>query len=165
MVAFRLELEPLARSLQEELKQSKPFVSLEVEAYVSLMRTYAVLSQPLNDLFKNFGITQTVYNLMRIIRGGPEEGVPCALIADRLVTRVPDVTRLVDRAVEAGLVERNRPESDRRVVLLTLTAKGKDLLIEMQEPLLQAHHAQMKGLNQDELANLVDSLARLRAGE
>jgi DNA-binding MarR family transcriptional regulator len=138
---------------------------VEVEAYVSLMRTYAILSQPLNDLFKEFGITQTLYNLMRIIRGGPEEGVPCSIISDRLVTRVPDVTRLVDRAVEAGLVERNRPESDRRVVLLSLTPKGTALLNEMQEPLLQAHHAQMKGLNKTELRTLIDLLARLRAGE
>jgi DNA-binding MarR family transcriptional regulator len=155
----------VVKSLQEELKQSKPFVSVEVEAYVSLMRTYAILSQPLNDLFKEFGITQTLYNLMRIIRGGPEEGVPCSIISDRLVTRVPDVTRLVDRAVEAGLVERNRPESDRRVVLLSLTPKGTALLNEMQEPLLQAHHAQMKGLNKTELRTLIDLLARLRAGE
>lgn len=155
----------MAKSLQEELKQSKPFASVEVEAYVSLMRTYAVLSQPLNDLFKDFGITQTIYNLMRIIRGGPEDGVPCAIISDRLVTRVPDVTRLVDRAVEAGLVERNRPESDRRVVLLTLTPKGTDLLNAMQEPLLQAHHVQMKGLNKAELGTLVELLARLRAAE
>lgn len=155
----------MAKSLQEELKQSKPFASLEVEAYISLMRTYTVLSQPLNDLFKEFGITPTLYNLMRIIQGGPEEGVPCAIIADRLVTRVPDVTRLVDRAVEAGLVSRHRPESDRRVVLLTLTPKGMDLLNTMREPLLEAHRAQMKGLTKAELATLVDLLARLRAVE
>lgn len=155
----------MPKSLQEELKQSKPFASVEVEAYVSLMRTYAVLSQPVNDLFKSYGITQTIYNLLRIIRGGPQEGVPCAIIADRLVTRVPDVTRLVDRAVEAGLVERNRPDSDRRVVLLTLTSKGTQLLNDMQEPMLQALHAQIKGLNKDELATLVDLLARLRASE
>jgi DNA-binding MarR family transcriptional regulator len=153
------------KSLQEELKQSKPFASVEVEAYVSLMRTYAVLSQPVNDLFKSFGITQTIYNLMRIIRGGPEEGVPCSIISDRLVTRVPDVTRLVDRAVDAGLVERRRPDTDRRVVLLSLTPRGTQLLDEMQEPMLQAHHAQMKGLSKAELTALVDLLARLRASE
>ncbi len=155
----------MPKSLQEELKQSKPFASLEVEAYISLMRTCAVLSQPLNDLFKSFGITQTIYNLMRIIRGGPVEGVPCSIIADRLVTRVPDVTRLVDRAVEAGLVERNRPDSDRRVVLLSLTDNGFELLEAMQEPLLRAHNEQMKGLNKAELTTLVDLLARLRASE
>jgi len=155
----------MPKSLQEELKQSKPFASVEVEAYVSLMRTYAVLSQPVNDLFKAFGITQTIYNLMRIIRGGPPEGVPCSIIADRLVTRVPDVTRLVDRAVEAGLVARNRPESDRRVVLLSLTPKGTQLLSELQEPLLRAHNAQMQGLSKTELATLVELLARLRSGE
>lgn len=155
----------MPKSLQEELKQSKPFASVEVEAYVSLMRTYAILSQPVNDLFKSFGITQTLYNLMRIIRGGAEDGVPCSIIADRLVTRVPDVTRLVDRAVESGLVVRNRPETDRRVVLLTLTQKGVELLNEIQGPLLQAHHAQMKGLSKAELSTLVDLLARLRANE
>jgi DNA-binding MarR family transcriptional regulator len=91
--------------------------------------------------------------------------VPCSIIADRLVTRVPDVTRLVDRAVEAGLVERNRPESDRRVVLLSLTPKGAQMLSDLHEPLLQAHNGQMQGLSKAELTTLVDLLARLRASE
>jgi DNA-binding MarR family transcriptional regulator len=138
----------MPKSLQEELKQARPFASVEVEAYVSLMRTYAVLSQPVNDLFKSFGITQTIYNLMRIIRGGPAEGVPCSIIADRLVTRVPDVTRLVDRAVEASL-----------------TPKGAQMLSDLHEPLLQAHNGQMQGLSKAELTTLVDLLARLRASE
>ena len=114
----------MAKSLQDEIKQSKSFTSLEVEAYLNIVRTEATLSQTVNDRFKDYGITQTLYNLIRIIRGGPSEGVPCSNISERLVTRVPDVTRLVDRAVKLNLVMRNRPESDRRIVLLTLTKEG-----------------------------------------
>lgn len=151
-------------SLQEELKQSIPFASPEIEAYISLIRTLALLSQPVNDLLKDHGITQTLYNLMRIIRGGPAEGVPCSIISERLVTRVPDVTRLVDRAVEAGLVVRNRPETDRRVVLLTLTDQGHALLAALQAPLEQLHQRQMGVLSKAELETLIALLARLRVG-
>lgn len=154
----------MTQSLQEELKQSVPFASPEIEAYVSLMRTLGLLAQPVNDLFKDHGLTQTLYNLMRIIRGGPEEGVPCSIISERLVTRVPDVTRLVDRAVEAGLVVRNRPETDRRVVLLTLTDQGRALLAALQAPLEQLHQRQMGVLSRAELDTLITLLARLRAG-
>ena len=152
----------MSTSLQEELKQSKPFASLEVEAYISLVRTEAILSQRVNALFKAHGITQTLYNLMRIIRGGPEEGVPCATVGERLITRVPDVTRLVDRAVDQGLVTRNRPESDRRVVLLRLTERGDTLLETLRQPLVDLHGEQLGRLPENDLKTLIDLLARLR---
>lgn len=153
----------MPKTLQEELNMSRPFASLEVEAYISLVRTEALLSQRVHALFKQHGITQTLYNLMRIIRGGPEEGVPCSAIAERLITRVPDVTRLVDRAVKLGLVTRKRPENDRRVVLLRLTKKGYALLERLNDPLATLHGEQLGCLSKRELKALVDLLARLRA--
>lgn len=152
----------MPKSLQEELKQSKPFASPEVEAYISLVRTEAVLSRRVTALFKQHGITQTIYNVLRIIRGGPEAGVPCSIIADRLITRVPDVTRLVDRAVSLGLVTRTRPEDDRRVVLLGLTKRGHEMLEALQDPLIALHREQLGVLKRDELNQLIDLLARLR---
>ena len=154
----------MPKSLQDEIKQTKPFTSLEVEAYLNVVRTEATLTQSVNDLFKIHGITHTLYNLMRIIRGGPQEGVPCANISERLVTRVPDVTRLVDRAVKLNLVTRNRPESDRRVVLLRLTKEGEAKLQTLATPLDKLHRAQMGALSPDELNTLVDLMTRLRAG-
>ncbi len=153
----------MAKTLQEEIKQTKPFTSLEVEAYLNIFRTESALSLEVTALFKSHGITQTLYNLLRIIRGGPEEGVPCSNISERLVARVPDVTRLVDRAVCQELVVRNRPASDRRVVLLTLTPKGLALLDTMAEPLDTLHRQQMAALSEDELHNLIAILTKLRA--
>ena len=152
----------MPKSLQEELKQSKPFASVEVEAYISLLRTEAMLSQRPAALFKSFGITQSLYNLLRIIRGGPAEGVPCSSIADRLIARVPDVTRLVDRAVGLNLVTRRRPENDRRVVLLSLTERGRALLEELSGPLEAIHQEQMSRLSKEELQRLIELLGRLR---
>lgn len=155
----------MPKSLQDEIKQTKPFTSLEVEAYLNIVRTEATLSQTVNACFKEYGITQTLYNLMRIIRGGPDEGVPCSNIADRLVARVPDVTRLVDRAVNLGLVTRNRPENDRRVVLLSLTPAGLELLDQIAGPLDVLHRKQMGALSEEELRTVIDLMTRLRAVE
>lgn len=155
----------MAKSLQDEIKQTKPFTSLEVEAYLNIMRTEAVLSQAVHACFKEYGVTQTIYNLMRIIRGGPDEGVPCSNIAERLIARVPDVTRLVDRAVNLGLVTRHRPDNDRRVVLLSLTPAGRELLEKIARPLDAIHRQQMGTLSEDELRTVVDLMTRLRAVE
>lgn len=152
----------MPKSLQDEIKQTKPFTSLEVEAYLNIVRTEAHLSHGVIALFKEHGITQSIYNLLRIIRGGPQEGVPCSAISGRLVSRVPDVTRLVDRAVALKLVDRKRPENDRRVVLLTLTEAGKSLLDRIAPPLDALHRSQMKALTEKELKTLVDLLTRLR---
>lgn len=152
----------MPKTLQEEIHQTKPFTSLEVEAYLNIVRTEATLTQHVNALFKAHGITQSIYNLLRIIRGGPREGVPCSNIADRLVARVPDVTRLVDRAVKLKLVTRKRPESDRRVVLLRLAPQGEALLEELAPPLDKLHRSQMSGVTHAELKTLIDLLTRLR---
>ena len=153
----------MPKSLEEKLKQSKPFENLEVETFLNILRTHSLLADGANALFREFGITLVLYNLLRIVRGAGDEGIACSEISDRLVTRVPDVTRLVDRLVKSGLVTRHRPEHDRRVVLLNLTRKGARLLMRIEEPMLAYHRERMKHLNKAELKTLIALLTKLRA--
>src|SRR6266478_1928499 len=96
----------MARGLQEELKQNVPFTSREQEAYLSLLRTADALQSRVEAKLKEFGLTGTQYNALRILRGAGEDGIPCSDIAERMITRDPDITRLLDRLQKRGLVER-----------------------------------------------------------
>ena len=113
--------------LQTELKKHSPFESPEQEAFLNLLRTYGILNTPFIQLFKQHGITNTQYNVLRILRAAGGE-LPCQNIAERMVHRVPDITRLIDRLVQAKLVLRRRSRTDRRVVLIRVTESGRMLL-------------------------------------
>ena len=157
----------VARVLGEEIGKRGPFEAPEVEAYLNLVRTSAILSGELARFFKRHGLTEAKYNALRILRGhrdAGERGVPCATIAAELVAPAPDVTRIVDGLVKAGLADRDRGHTDRRVVLVRITAKGLRLLSGMDEPLLALHRAALGHMNRKDLAALSDLLARARAG-
>src|SRR5690554_2208580 len=113
--------------LQRELRKQQPFESLEHEVSLNLMRSEDFLQAPFAELFRQFGISGPQYNVLRILRGHGR-ALPSLEIAAQMVTRVPDITRLVDRLEAAGLVERHRTPEDRRVVLVQITQKGLDLL-------------------------------------
>ena len=98
----------MARGLQAELKQNVPFTSREQEAYLSLLRTADTLQSRVEAKLKEFGLTGTQYNALRILRGAGQEGIPCSEIGERMITRDPDITRLLDRLQKRGLVERSR---------------------------------------------------------
>ncbi|MES2177144.1 MAG: MarR family transcriptional regulator [Gemmatimonadota bacterium] len=149
--------------LRHEIKQSKPFSSLEQEALLSLERTAAVLLHAMAETFKGHGITPTQYNVLRILRGAGPDGLCRNDIRDRLVTQVPDVTRLLDRLEEARLAERERASDDRRVVTTRITAQGLDLLRGLDEPVTQAHHQQFGHMSPDQLRSLIDLLAVARS--
>src|SRR3954447_21417189 len=104
-------------TLQEEIRQRKPFVSTEEEAMLSIARTAAVLDHTAGEMLKKHGLTVTQYNALRILRGAGAEGLCRNEIRDRLIARVPDATRLLDRLEESGLVTRTREGEDRRFVL------------------------------------------------
>src|SRR5215218_10993455 len=104
-----------SRSLQDELKQRKPW-SLEEEAYLNISRTAAVLEHALVQALKPFDITPTQYNVLRILRGAGPDGLCRNEVGERLVRRVPDVTRLLDRMEDGGLIARRRGKDDRRYV-------------------------------------------------
>lgn len=114
--------------LRDELRQTKPFSSLEEEVMLNLLRTADFLQYEIGRLLKRRGLTMPLYNCLRILRGAGAPGLPCSEIGKRLVSRVPDVTRLVDRLEEMGVAERHREDADRRVVRVRLTRKGHDLL-------------------------------------
>lgn len=100
--------------LQAELKQNKPFKAPEEELYLSLLRTADLLTRGVVHLLKDEGLTLTQYNALRILRGAGPEGLPCGEIGQRLVTRDPDITRLLDRLENQGLVTRHRHPQDRQ---------------------------------------------------
>ena len=118
----------MTSSLQEELRQTKPFGSLEQEATLSVERTSAVLRHGVAEALRPFGVTPAQYNVLRILRGAGPNGLCRHEISDRLLTQVPDVTRLLDRMEAAGLVTRERSTEDRRLVATRITEEGRRLL-------------------------------------
>jgi len=154
-------------SLQHELKKQQPFDCPAEEAYLNLIRTAGVLAGPYCALFKSHGLSESTYNVLRILRGAAKServaGLPCLEVAERLVTRVPDITRLVDRLIDAGLAERTRAETDRRVVIVSITPAGLALLSKLDPPLGKLHCQQLDHLSCKELVELNRLLEKARA--
>src|SRR3982750_1704294 len=124
----------MSQTLRDEIRQTRPFDSLEQEALLAVERTAAVLMHRFADALKPHGITPTQYNVLRILRGAGAAGLFRNEIRDRLVAQVPDVTRLLDRMEDAGLVERERGETDRRLVTTRITRQGLQLLKRLDAP-------------------------------
>jgi DNA-binding MarR family transcriptional regulator len=120
--------------IQAELKQAEPFSSLEEEALLSLQRTADQLQWRVSELLKRYGVSSTQYNALRILRGAKEHGRSCGEIAERMVNRDPDITRLIDRLERRGLVQRAREKKDRRVVAARITPAGLELLKKLDPP-------------------------------
>lgn len=118
----------MSPTLQEEIRQSKPFSSIEAEAMLNIARTAAVLMHRMEQKFKPYGITSTQYNVLRIVQGAGRTGISQCAIAQRLVSETPDVPRLLRRTEEAGLIARAVDETDRRVLNVVLTAEGQRML-------------------------------------
>ncbi|MEP6989307.1 MAG: MarR family transcriptional regulator [bacterium] len=150
-------------SLRDEIKQTRPFRSLEQEALLSVERTAAVLLHRLGDTFKPHDITPAQYNVLRILRGAGSEGLSRTDIRDRLVAQVPDVTRLLDRLEQAGYVARERTHIDRRIVTTRITPTGRDLLTRLDEPVAGAHRAQLGHMTRPQLKSLIELLAIARS--
>src|SRR4051812_25255843 len=121
--------------IQEEIKQAMPFESLEEELVVALVRTADQLQRRFSKVMKDYEVSPTQYNALRILRGGGEKGLPCREIGERMISHDPDITRLLDRLVKRGLVERHREESDRRVIRTRITPAGLELLRKMDRPM------------------------------
>jgi DNA-binding MarR family transcriptional regulator len=155
----------MSPSLQQELRQSKPFSSLQQEAYLSVVRTTSMLTDQVEDLLKPHGITGTQFNVLRILRGAGEGGLCRNELRDRMLTRMPDMTRLLDRMEEAGLVTRARERDDRRMVLTRITKRGRELLQELDRPVSELHREQLAGLTDPQLRSLIDLLTKLRESD
>src|SRR5687768_12705450 len=121
--------------LQTEIKQQKPFAGTWEEAYLNLVRTADMLSYESGELLRGYNLTPSSYNVLRILRGAGEDGLPSGEIGNRMLTRMPDITRVVDRLQEMELVERYRPPQDRRVVRARVTKQGLSLLKKLDTPM------------------------------
>jgi DNA-binding MarR family transcriptional regulator len=142
-----------------------PQAALEARVFVSLMRAADALSRGAEALLKPYSLSGTQYNILRILRGAGDKGLACREIGCRLISRDPDITRLLDRMESRGLIARARETKDRRVVTTRITAEGLRLLAELDEPVDEMHRRQLghvpaKQLRQ--LSQLLD-LARDRA--
>jgi DNA-binding MarR family transcriptional regulator len=150
--------------IQREIKQTKPFGTLEEEAYLNVQRTANVLTQPVSELLKRHDLTHTQYNVLRILRGAGEPGLNAGDIGERMITRDPDVTRLLDRLERRGLVERWRCREDRRVVYTRITPAGLDAISPLDEAVLSLHVSQLAHVGHDRLRELIDLLEAARDG-
>ncbi len=149
-------------NLQKEIKQRKPFSSLEQEVVLNIMRTSGALRQSTAEVLKTYDLSGAQYNVLRILRGADDEGLPCSEVGDRLVSRDPDVTRLLDRLEKRGLVERGRSPTDRRVVTAKITHKGIDLANELDVPANSMHASQLGHMKKKALKKLVSLLEQVR---
>ena len=152
-----------APSIQEEIKQSRPFRSRSQEAYVGLLRTADESKRYATKALEAAGITLQQYNVLRILRGAGARGLPTLSVAERMLERTPGVTRLIDRMEKKGLVGRQRCTEDRRRVWCRITAEGLELLAELDGPIAEIDSAPAEVLDDEELSRLIDYLDRLRA--
>lgn len=150
--------------IQDEIKQRKPFSSLEEETALALARTADQVHRPFDDLFKAHGITGTQYNVLRILRGAGPQGIPCSEIAGRMVTRDPDITRLLDRMEKLGLCTRNRDNKDRRVILSRITPQGMELLKQLDRPVGELNKKILGHMGENKLRSLCRLLEAARNG-
>jgi DNA-binding MarR family transcriptional regulator len=153
----------VAGKIQNELQQKKPFRNLGEEAGLNILRTSDVLTQQLMDVLKPYGLSPTQYNVFRILRGAGSEGICCKAIGDRLITRDPDITRLIDRLEKRGLLVRTRVQEDRRYVTVRLTPSGLDMVNELDEPIRKMSQHAMRNLNAAELQTLINLLEQVRS--
>jgi len=151
-------------SLKLEIVQEPPFSSVEEEALLNLMRTSDCLQRAFHLKTRDWGVTSTQYNVLRILRGAQPNGLTCSAIGSRMITAEPDITRLLARLKGLKLIQQRRDRHDRRVVWTQISAAGLNLLREM-DPVIQRIPRELLGhLSGAELAELIRLLELARTG-
>jgi len=156
-----------AGQVPDEINPMPPLTGLTglaQEVFLDIMRTAEVLRKDLEELLKQSGLSSTQYNVLRILRGAGTGGCTCQEIIDRMVNRDPDMTRLLDRLEDRGLVTRARSQADRRVVRSYLTEEGLGMVEALDNPVANLHREQLGHLGEERLRALADSLRVLRQG-
>src|SRR5579864_1865670 len=136
--------------------------SREEAAFLELLRTTDILSRRVSQTLQKEELSGTQYNVLRILRGAPA-GLSCGEIGNRMITRDPDITRLLDRLEKRGLISRSRETKDRRMVMTRITAEGLKLLARLDEPVQQTHREQLGHLGRERLRVLTDLLRDSRS--
>jgi DNA-binding MarR family transcriptional regulator len=148
--------------LGKEIGKTGPFESLEQEVFLNCVRTADWLSHAAVKVLKSARLSPTQYNVLRILRGVGPAGLGCQEIGRRMITREPDLTRLLDRLEKRGMVARKRETDDRRVVRCTITDSGLAILAAMDEPVRDVHINLLAHLGPERLAMLNELLEEAR---
>jgi DNA-binding MarR family transcriptional regulator len=144
-------------------RRPRSFDSSEQEVYLNLWRTYDRLREFEDELFAQHDLTAQQYNALRLLKAAPPGGIPTLALAGRLISRAPDITRLIDRLEERGLVRRERPAENRRRVLVAITRAGLDLLKQLAGPVRDCARRQLGHLSEEQKAHLIELLRAARA--
>ena len=142
--------------------RAKPPAGIEETVFQQVLRTADALLEPEAALLREADLSFAQYNVLRILRGAGAEGLPCGEIAERMVNRDPDITRLLDRLETRGLVRRARDGRDRRVVVAGITAAGLAVLGPLDVPVTRVHRDQLAHMTRKELETLIELLEKAR---
>ena len=151
-------------ALQDEIRQAAPFHSTGAEVAVGILRTAALLERHYNQIVTKRGVTIQQYNVLRILRGAGDRGMPTLVIRDRMIHEAPGITRLIDRLEESGYVRRERQEADRRQVICYITPGGDEMLSTLDAEVASADNAAVSMLDPEERLELTRLLDAVRSG-
>ena len=154
-------------ALREEIAQQQPFSSIEEEALLNIMRTSDCLHRAIQRRTRHWGVTSTQYNVLRILRGAQPEGLTCSAIGERMITAVPDITRLLGRMKVLKLIRQQRDKRDRRVVWTQISAAGLELLGKMDDEISRMPGELLGHLEGEEISEFIRLLevARKNCGD
>jgi DNA-binding MarR family transcriptional regulator len=151
--------------IYDELKQSKKFADPRQEAAIALLRTADVLRSRIETALLPHGISPEQYNALRILRGAPDHSLPTLEIASRMITRAPNITRLIDKLVQKKFVSRCDHDRDRRVVVVKITPKGLHLVNGISEDVDDLDAKGLASLTKAQVESLIEILDAVRSGE
>jgi len=132
------------------------------QVFIDLVRTQSQKMREVSSLLSRHDLTVSQYNVLRILRGAAKKGLRCGAISERMLTQVPDITRIVDRLAADGFVSREHSAEDRRVILIRISKKGHELLEGIDLPILELHAAQFANLTRSEISELGRLLRKAR---
>ena len=148
----------MSKKLLADLKQKKPYKTLEEEVFINLQFTADALMRGMAGVLKQSGISPTQYNVLRILRGAGATGLSCREIGTRMITRDPDVTRLLDRLEKRDYLQRAREDKDRRVITVRITDEGLSVLATLDAPVENLHSELLGHVKKKKLADLSELL-------
>jgi DNA-binding MarR family transcriptional regulator len=152
----------MANKLKDEIKQRKPFSGLEQEALLNIRRTAGYLEHTMQQILKQYGLTEPQYNVLRILRGAGPGGLRCSEIGERMITRDPDITRLLARLESHRLIERWRDAEDRRATQSRISATGMEILAQLDPVVETTATSLLQHLDKPRLGLLIDLMEEVR---
>ena len=146
------------------MSSRKPVATtMESYLFVAFMRIADIFGSEAEQLVKTAGLTAAQYNVLRILRGAGADGLACGEIAERMISRDPDITRLLDRMEKRELITRERQSDDRRVVKTSVTPTGLQILRTLDKPVRELHKQQFRRLSAKQLKTLASMLQEIHS--